>query len=257
MKYLSKKIFQIYDRVFPGIKHLRGATRIHRFLLERWLRHEITKLEDHHVTVYDGLEIHAESFEDLEDIYRENLVESYLKNFEIAEDSSVLVAGAYPGSFVIYLAKKIDDGNLVAVEPDRKNRKVLKENLDLNGIENVDVVKNPIYSSETEISFAERGDHSSKISKGDGTLKKTTTVDQLTEKKGRFDLVTMDIEGAEIEAIKGAEDTIRNSSTSFAIRSYHEVEGVPSSVKVEEMTKKWQRDPVTSDFYPIERTTYF
>ena len=38
----------------------------------------------------------------------------------------------------------------------------------------------------------------------------------------------MDIEGAEIEALKGMEETLRNNDVKLAIASYHKVNGQPT-----------------------------
>ena len=47
----------------------------------------------------------------------------------------------------------------------------------------------------------------------------------------------MDIEGAEIEALDGCLQTIRDFSPNFAIASYHVVNGEQTYIKVEEFFK--------------------
>ena len=256
MKSFREISFRIYDRIFPLIKDIRGATRVHRFLLENWLEEKINEENGVYKTEYDSIEIYAKSFQDLEDVYREDLITSYLQGFELEKDSDVLVAGAYPGAFVNYLAKKIENGKVIAIEPDDSNKERLEDNVELNDVENVDIVEKPIYSSETTVNFSNSGDHSSRIVEK-GVEKKTTTVDKLREEYGEFDLVTMDIEGAEVEAVKGAEQTIKQHSTRFAIRSYHQIDREHSSVKIEDIAEDLGRKPSTLDYYPIERTTYF
>jgi len=53
----------------------------------------------------------------------------------------------------------------------------------------------------------------------------------------RVDFVKMDIEGAEIEALKGMKGVLRNSRPHLAVASYHVVEGSRTSGRVERILK--------------------
>jgi len=48
----------------------------------------------------------------------------------------------------------------------------------------------------------------------------------------------MDIEGAEIEAIKGAKKTLKNNTANLAIASYHILDGEKTHFKLEKMLQK-------------------
>lgn len=54
----------------------------------------------------------------------------------------------------------------------------------------------------------------------------TTTIDQLVSEQqiDRVDFIKMDIEGAELNALKGAEAVIRKFKPTLAIALYHRVE---------------------------------
>ena len=45
----------------------------------------------------------------------------------------------------------------------------------------------------------------------------------------------MDIEGAEIEAIKGAKEILENNNVNLAIASYHIIDGEPTHFKLREL----------------------
>ena len=65
----------------------------------------------------------------------------------------------------------------------------------------------------------------------------TIRLDNYFKNNNRVDFIKMDIEGAEIEALEGCVQTIKNLSPSFAIASYHIVNGEPTYIKVEEFFK--------------------
>jgi hypothetical protein len=63
-----------------------------------------------------------------------------------------------------------------------------------------------------------------------------TTVDALVRQFGldRVDLIKMDIEGAEVRALRGATETIRRFRPRLAIATYHtpsDLAGVPAAVR--------------------------
>ena len=59
---------------------------------------------------------------------------------------------------------------------------------------------------------------------------KVDTLDNILEglKIDRVNFIKMDIEGAEIEALKGMKETLGNNDVKLAIASYHKVNGQPT-----------------------------
>jgi hypothetical protein len=64
----------------------------------------------------------------------------------------------------------------------------------------------------------------------------------------------MDIEGAEIEALKGSINTLKEFDVKLATASYHEVDGKKTSNEVEKLLHKCGYDAKTT--YLMHLTTY-
>lgn len=256
MKLLDKEFFRIYDRIYPYLKNFRGATRLHQDLMKYWLSNKIEQYGDYFVSEYSGVKLKSKRFSDQQDIFVEKLIDSYLFNYELERGDTVIMAGAYPGMFVSYVGKKIgQEGKVIAIEPDPDNREILEENVRLNDLQNVEIVQKAVFQKETTIDFEAGEGHGSRIKEHGGYTVQTTVLDNFQEVKP--DLICMDIEGAEIEAVKGAKQLISNSDTRFAVRSYHTREGKPTSIEIEDIVRELGREPMTKSEYPIETTTYF
>lgn len=82
------------------------------------------------------------------------------------------------------------------------------------------------------------------------------TLDNLVAeiKPERLDMIKMDIEGAEIEALKGATNTIEKYSPRFAVASYHKRNSQKTYYWVENFLHK--RGYETKTFFPPHLTTY-
>ena len=117
------------------------------------------------------------------------------------------------------------------------NAKECKENL--KNIESeVSVIEKAVYSSNTELYFKESNNGMSSIDSSGEVCVKTATLDSVIEDRGDL-YIKMDIEGAEIEALRGAERLIRNCKPKLAICIYHKGEDV---IKIPEMLLKYNED---------------
>lgn len=120
----------------------------------------------------------------------------------VRPDMVLFDVGAYIGTYAL-LVRRIAPGiRVVAVEPDPRNLKRLEENLALNGASDVVVVPNAVAAGEGDVSFGGSGMHSHV---GDGEMVvHAVTLDSLARRFGPPDIVLMDIQGAEAEALGGA-----------------------------------------------------
>ena len=82
-----------------------------------------------------------------------------------------------------------------------------------------------------------------------------TTIDDLLDelKLNRLDMVKMDIEGAEIEALQGSKKTLSNYCPHVAIASYHKRDNEPTYHKVEEIL--YSQGYCANTFFPPHLTT--
>jgi FkbM family methyltransferase len=124
-----------------------------------------------------------------------------------------LDVGAYIGPFAILAAKAAGaTGKVFALEPDPKNRRQLEKNLALNGITNCTVVPLAAWSRGGRIGWR-NADQPDWHRASEDTVTGTTeaiSIDDLVAHYSldRVDWIKMDIEGGEVEALKGAQMTL-------------------------------------------------
>lgn len=114
---------------------------------------------------------------------------------------------------------------IYAFEPDNKNFKRCEQKIKKLAIDNVKLINAGMWSTNTSLHFSEEGTGSSHISKGEAEKFRTISVislDQYVTEKITF--IKMDIEGAETEALKGAEYILKRDKPKLAICLYHKRE---------------------------------
>lgn len=121
---------------------------------------------------------------------------------------------------------------VVAFESDKRCVKICEDALTrlprLSAV--TDIVPKGLWSADTELEFNEVDNYGSSsfvIQKGNGKTQKipVTSIDQ-TLKGGFASFIKLDIEGAELEALKGARDTIVKYHPTLAISAYHKPEDI-------------------------------
>ena len=151
--------------------------------------------------------ITSEKDEAFENIIRLNNNESYLD------------LGAYRGDtveeFLHYCGNEYN--SVTAVEPDRRTFKKLTEYLE--NIPKSETFQKAIYSESKTLIFSSKAGRQSTIS-SKGEEIEATTVDELCVDKS-VTYIKMDVEGAEKEAIKGAENTLKTQKPKLNIALYH------------------------------------
>jgi FkbM family methyltransferase len=164
-------------------------------------------------------------------------IKGYEKHYQVKEGDVVVDAGAYPGDYTIFAAKRVgSSGHVIAFEPDERNRAVLVRNLAGRKLENVTIVPKGLWNLDTELGFDPGGFGSKVDSLGHGRATiPVTTLDLALTQLGieKIDVLKMDIEGAEIQAVEGCRETLLRSDAFVCIASYHLVGGCDTSVRME------------------------
>lgn len=119
-----------------------------------------------------------------------------------------------------------DYHKIYAFEPDRKNYEGCIKASKRNGIRNIEILNKGLWDCATELPFMEVGDSGSKISGETGNkVISTVKVDDIVG-NDRVSLIKLDVEGAELKALRGAEQTIRRCRPRLAICVYHKPEDI-------------------------------
>ncbi len=130
----------------------------------------------------------------------------------------VLDIGAHIGYYTVIAAKIVGkEGRVYAFEPDPKNFSILQNNIALNGYKNVTLINKAV--SDTEglsnlfLNTKNTGDHriykSEKYNKG--VKIETITLDNFFKSNTHIDLIKIDIQGAEVRALKGGQKIIKEN----------------------------------------------
>lgn len=126
----------------------------------------------------------------------------------------VFVGGAYFGDQVLPIAKKIEkhSGSVKAFDLNEAQLSILKENLELNNLKNVDVVPKGLWNdSKTYLDLSETDDLAFATPSTDSKQSNTITIDEYVAANdlGGVDLIMLDIEGSELNVLMGAENQLK------------------------------------------------
>lgn len=109
--------------------------------------------------------------------------------------------------------------SIVEIEPDDANVGVMQQNL--KGMDNVNIIHAGVYDKKDTLFFDSGKSSSSKIS-DEGNIKiDVISIDESVHDTDNVTFIKMDIEGSELMALKGAENTIRRCHPKLAISVYH------------------------------------
>lgn len=191
-------------------------------------------------------------------------IKGYFLHHELREGDIVIDAGAYLGDFSLYAAKVVgNSGKVISFEPHPLSYKKLVDNIKLNKLTNVIPINRGLYSENTNLNLYDSalGTSSIYLSKESQNEEENFNIDvvrlddQLQKLNvNRVDFIKMDIEGAEIEAIKGCNEILRQNNVNLAIASYHVVNGSMTSGLLEDLLKDMGYQAETTN--PDHLTTY-
>lgn len=124
----------------------------------------------------------------------------------------VIVGGAYFGDQAILVAKAVAAKGLRVhcFEPNEEQAGMLRKNIELNHLTNIDVNIVGLWERSGDNMRLDGFDSfANAVLVGDGEGFKTVSIDDyMAEKKCRIGMIQMDIEGAELSALKGARNTL-------------------------------------------------
>lgn len=132
--------------------------------------------------------------------------------------------GAYTGDSVVQFYEEIS-GRLKKVysfEPDRSNFLKLCDTVRRIDPLRIIPINSGVYHSTGKISFHELGGIDTRIGSGENSVSlPVVSIDDFMKNKEDATFIKMDIEGAELDALLGAKETIQKNKPKLAISVYH------------------------------------
>jgi FkbM family methyltransferase len=142
----------------------------------------------------------------------------------------VIDAGGGWGDTALYFAHQVEsDGRVYTFEFIPSNVEIIKQNLELNPglMSQIDIIPHPLWEQSDVTLFSyDNGPGSmvTKESRGNSDIRiSTMSIDDFVKRDGvpKVNFIKMDVEGAELSALKGAAETIKKYKPKLAIAVYH------------------------------------
>ncbi len=244
------RVWSLISRLLPECR-LKERLRFgfYRLMLRRW-HVPCRKLEqlsngDVYCELNNGLKFISKSWFQF-DVLREQVAgkqsmsmftyagfHDYEKYYKVKEGDIVVNVGANVGVFTIRMARKVGQAGLVvAIEPEKDNLVGLRKNIEVNNFNNVIIVPKGVWSEKGNLQLRV----STALPASDSIVRKieadkienirVDTLDNILHelKVGKFNFIKMDIEGAEIYALRGMERTLKQPNLNLAIE-FHPLKG--------------------------------
>lgn len=140
--------------------------------------------------------------------------ELYSNHFKIKQDFTIFDIGGHIGTFSMYAAKKASKGKVIAFEPFKESYDLFNNNMTINKINNVKLIKKAVSSKEGKAEFfineENKGSNSLHLKTSKMITVDTTTLLKETKNFEHIDLLKLDCEGAEFEILmKSPENVIK------------------------------------------------
>jgi FkbM family methyltransferase len=194
-----------------------------RVVTHTYAGHELT------ISLEDGI---AEGWYDCD---KETPLEfTLMREHGLRPGATVLNLGAFQGIVALMLLREVGPtGRVIAVEGNPHNFAVAQTNRDLNQAENLTILHRAVTSQPGSVNFdTELNGRIDAQSRLGNVRVRAITVDELADRYGLPDVVYMDIEGYELEALRGAGRVLAEASATWSIEMHPElfVDGTPSDL---------------------------
>lgn len=174
---------------------------------------------------------------------------AYIKKYRPQKGDVIMDCGAHIGNCTILFSRLVGkSGHVIAIEPFEESLKMFKKRTK-NLKAQISTFKNGLWSENKKLPLSIFHDQTiscqivkeaEKVHDKNIQLIECRTIDHVIShiNPDRLDLIKMDIEGAEIEALKGGVSTMSKYSPKFVIASYHIRNNEKTCFEVEKLLMK-------------------
>jgi FkbM family methyltransferase len=174
--------------------------------------------------------------------HENEIMEYFIPN----EGDTVVDVGAHIGLYTLIAAKKVGpSGKVIAIEPDPENFKILKKNILLNRLMNVEALQCAVYSTKEKVKLflpeIEGGrtifntvmQDRARTSTENFIEVEANTLDDILESINirEVNWIKIDVEGAELEVLKGAVNTLSSNKNISLVIEIHGIEIYTEMIK--------------------------
>lgn len=151
----------------------------------------------------------------------------------LREGATVIDLGAHQAVIALMMAREVGpEGHVVAVEAEPHNARIAERNRELNAAANLTVVHAAGAERPGTLSFAEGlNGHIDGSGAGGNVDVQAVTVDELVARFGAPALVMIDVEGYEMNVLRGAGAVLGDGSASFLVEVHEEIADYGSSAE--------------------------
>lgn len=210
---------QYYPEKFSAPDFVENTQNNYNQNKDRWQKvYDSLKDEKSKLTFNNVLNYRLSGNYDFMTDYSVNLKEQYFDDFLNLKDEEVFVdCGGFDGDTSEEFIKRCPNyKKIYFFEPSEEN--LINAKKRLNNETNIEFIEKGVSDKEECLNFSFEGSASGICSDGEFKIQ-TTTIDKFINDKITF--IKMDLEGWELNALKGAEDHIKNDKPKLAIAVYH------------------------------------
>ena len=160
---------------------------------------------------------HGQHKDSIVDLPNSTLHSELIEMFIPKLGENIIDCGCFLGFGELRIAPEIGHGRIFAVEADSLCYELLNKNMQYNNVENVTTLHRAVWNKELELDlqsdFAQANSLLSEVHKGKTTERvRTTTIDKIVDDYNleQVDMLSLTLNGAEVEALEGAKQTLKN-----------------------------------------------